>query len=241
MKHMAAWTILGLAGLVSVPAVAEIKGYVVDGSGTPARNGFGDCIRSGSWSAEGSGADCDASPASPDRVVLLPGPDGTVGAVLVRSASGERLLDKAYAEAEIVKGGAMTMRQETAAAVQSRYGAVLGAQPPRPQSYTVHFLSGSATELATESRPVIEAMKAALISRPAPEITVIGHTDRLGKEEANDALSRKRAEVVRDILVASGVRALSLDVAGRGEREPVVPTADEVAEARNRRVEISVR
>ena len=235
---MAAWMMLGLTGMTVLPATAGVEGYVVDGNGKPIRSGFGECVRSGSWSAERPGESCDAGP---DRVVLLPGPDGKVGAVVVRGASGEKLLDKAYAGAEIVTGGAIVLRQETATIVQSRYGVLLGAQPPRPQSFTVYFLSGSATELTAESKPLIEAMKATLASRPAPEITVIGHTDRAGKAEANDALSIKRAEVVRDILLASGVRSLSLDVAGRGEREPVVPTADEVAEARNRRVEISIR
>ena len=46
---------------------------------------------------------------------------------------------------------------------------------------------------------------------------------------------------MRDLLVAAGVPAESVSVAGRGEREPVVATADEVAEARNRRVEIKLR
>jgi OOP family OmpA-OmpF porin len=235
---MAVLATLGLLAMAEAPVIAGVEGYLVDGSGKPVRNGFGDCVRSGSWSVERPGEGCDALP---DRVVLLPGPDGTVGAVMVRSATGEKLLDKAYVGAEIVKGGAIAVRQDTAAAVQSRYAVLLGAQPPRPQSFTVHFLSGSATELTAESKPAIEEMKANLASRPAPEITVIGHTDRVGTVEANDALSKKRAEVVRDILLRSGVRGLSLDVAGRGEREPVVPTADEVPEARNRRVEISVR
>jgi outer membrane protein OmpA-like peptidoglycan-associated protein len=50
-----------------------------------------------------------------------------------------------------------------------------------------------------------------------------------------------RAESVREILVAAGVNRSVISVAGRGEREPAVPTADEVAEARNRRVEIKIR
>ncbi|MBK6638431.1 MAG: OmpA family protein [Rhodocyclaceae bacterium] len=92
-----------------------------------------------------------------------------------------------------------------------------------------------------ESAPVIAAIKAELSKRPAPEITVIGHTDRVGKLEGNDELSKRRAEAVRDILSGDGIKAASMEVAGRGEREPVVATADEVAEARNRRVEISIR
>lgn len=77
--------------------------------------------------------------------------------------------------------------------------------------------------------------------RPAPEIVVIGHTDRVGAVPFNDALSLRRAERVRDELVNVGIAADRVRVAGRGEREPLVPTADEVAEARNRRVEINVR
>ena len=48
-------------------------------------------------------------------------------------------------------------------------------------------------------------------------------------------------KAVRDVLVRSGVKAHSIEAAGRGEREPAVPTADEVAETRNRRVEIQIR
>jgi outer membrane protein OmpA-like peptidoglycan-associated protein len=46
---------------------------------------------------------------------------------------------------------------------------------------------------------------------------------------------------MREILITGGISAEHIDVAGRGEREPLVQTADEVAEARNRRVEINVR
>ena len=80
-----------------------------------------------------------------------------------------------------------------------------------------------------------------LKKRPSPEITVIGHTDRLGPDQANDTLSLQRAQRVKELLIQRGVAAERISVAGRGEREPLVPTADEVAEPRNRRVEINVR
>ena len=66
--------------------------------------------------------------------------------------------------------------------------------------------------------PVIAAIKAELSKRPAPEITVIGHTDRVGKLEGNDELSKRRAEAVRDILSGDGIKAASMEVAGRGGR-----------------------
>ena len=49
------------------------------------------------------------------------------------------------------------------------------------------------------------------------------------------------AQIVKAKLVEQQVPEASISVAGRGEREPLVQTADEVAEPRNRRVEINVR
>lgn len=179
------------------------------------------------------------SPAT-DRVILLPDADGKVGQVIVRGANTEQVLDQAYAATEIDAQGKFSPRREDAATVQARYGALLDARPPRPLSFTVNFVFGSAQELTPESGQVLEQLRNAIVSRPAPEITVIGHTDRVGSVEGNDALSLQRAKTVRDVLQASGIQS-AIDVAGRGEREPLVPTDDEVAEARNRRVEINVR
>jgi outer membrane protein OmpA-like peptidoglycan-associated protein len=77
--------------------------------------------------------------------------------------------------------------------------------------------------------------------RTAPDILVIGHTDRVGQLEENDMLSRLRAERVKADLVAQGIPEDRIRASGRGEREPVVPTEDNVDEPRNRRVEINVR
>ena len=63
----------------------------------------------------------------------------------------------------------------------------------------------------------------------------------MGSVQSNDALSLRRAQKIRDDMVKLGVPADQIQVAGRGEREPLVATEDEVAEPRNRRVQISVR
>ena len=70
---------------------------------------------------------------------------------------------------------------------------------------------------------------------------VIGHTDTVGSDVANDTLSRQRAEVVRAAFGARGLATDKVVTIGRGKRELAVPTADGVAEPRNRRVEILVR
>jgi outer membrane protein OmpA-like peptidoglycan-associated protein len=51
----------------------------------------------------------------------------------------------------------------------------------------------------------------------------------------------KRAAAVREVLLAVGVPEKLIEMAGRGEREPLIPTDDEIAEPRNRRVEINVQ
>ena len=176
-----------------------------------------------------------------DKVVLLPGADGqSSGMVVVKTAAGEKILDRPYAAAEVNRQGAINTRQESAESVRQRFGETLAAQPQRPVSYIAYFRTNS-DELTPESLAVVEKLKADLQGRKAPEIVAIGHTDRVGSVSENDALSLKRAQTMRGILVAAGIAATSIEVAGRGEREPAVATADEVEEARNRRVEINVR
>ena len=67
------------------------------------------------------------------------------------------------------------------------------------------------------------------MARAGGEILVVGHTDRQGTVEANDALSLKRAQAIVDLLTAQGFARELITARGRGEREPLVPTADEVA------------
>ena len=181
------------------------------------------------------------SPTS-DRVVLLPGPDGkSSGAVSLKTGNQEQLLDQSYASAEVHKNGSIAPTQTDAASVKAKFGDALAAMPPRPVSFVVNFAAGSGDTLTPESAEVLAQLRAALKERPAPELYVIGHTDRVGKLEANDALSLQRANTVKAMLVADGIPADSIDVAGRGEREPLVATEDEVAEPANRRVQIVVR
>ena len=181
------------------------------------------------------------SPTS-DRVVLLPGPDGkSSGAVSLKTGNQEQLLDQSYASAEVHKNGSIAPTQTDAASVKAKFGDALAAMPPRPVSFVVNFAAGSGDTLTPESAEVLAQLRAVLKERPAPELYVIGHTDRVGKLEANDALSLQRANTVKAMLVADGIPADSIDVAGRGEREPLVATEDEVAEPANRRVQIVVR
>ena len=69
-------------------------------------------------------------------------------------------------------------------------------------------------------------------------IALTGHADRVGSEDDNLRLSLRRAEAVRDALVAAGVRTELISIEGRGESENAVPTGDGQPEQVNRRVVI---
>ena len=78
-------------------------------------------------------------------------------------------------------------------------------------------------------------------ARAGGEILVVGHTDRVGSVESNDKLSLQRANAIAALLRSAGLPAELVTAVGRGERQPLVPTPDEVAEPRNRRAEIIIR
>ena len=186
---------------------------------------------------------CASAPAPPARdegVVLLPGADGQTGALTVVHGGRTETLATPYATASVQKEGQLQTGTSSAEQVRAAYGAALDAQPPRPVKFRLFFL-GNSEELTPESKAELAKILPALANFPAPEIVVVGHTDRMGSLEYNDALSLRRAERLRAELVQIGIPRERIQVAGRGEREPLVPTEDEVAEPRNRRVEVTVR
>lgn len=174
-----------------------------------------------------------------ERVVLLPSADGRATAVVVRDARGEIVLDQPYA-ASLRQMGATSVYRSTPADVEKRFGPALAAQPARPRSYVLYFEEGG-NVLTAESQAEFARVRSEIVAWAAPEVMVIGHTDRVGSAQSNDALSLTRAEAVRALLIEAGLPGDKLEAVGRGEREPLVATADEVAEARNRRVEINLR
>lgn len=172
-------------------------------------------------------------------VVLLPEPGGRDSAVVVGQGGKEVVLDQPYAGAKLASTGPQKYNSN-AAEVKSQFGAAMAALPSRPAQFTLYFIEGK-DEFTDVSKQSIDSVFAEIASRPVPDVLVVGHTDRVGSDAANDVLSRQRAEVVRRALIARGIAPENVVAVGRGKREPVVPTADGVAEARNRRVEILVR
>jgi outer membrane protein OmpA-like peptidoglycan-associated protein len=182
------------------------------------------------------------APAPREVVALAPDPEsGEVGALTVRTPSGEVTLDEAN-QATTVTGG----QAPTAPAVlppdevQRLFGDALAAMPPPARRFLLYFDTGETT-LTAESRALVPEILATVKARPAPEVSIVGHTDTTGGAASNVELGLRRAALIRDQLVAAGLDQRLVEVASHGETNPVVPTPDNTAEGRNRRVEVTVR
>ena len=116
------------------------------------------------------------------------GGSGETGAVSVSQGGAERVLDAPYAAAQIKEPGRIEAAVSSADAVNREFGEALSALPPRPVSFLLYFVEGR-DQLTPESQQVLQQVFAEIARRPAPEVVVIGHTDRVGAIAFNDALS----------------------------------------------------
>lgn len=182
-----------------------------------------------------------------ELVVLLPGEDGQVGTVSIeekqRTTEEKQrttILNTPRAAARIDARGRVKKDTLTEAEVKQTFGQALAAQPPQSLSFVLYFFENS-TEIVPNSRATLTALLAEVARRQAVEVQITGHTDRVGTVADNDRLSVERAVAVRGMLVKNGLHASFIRAVGRGERQPLIPTPDEQEEARNRRVEVTVR
>jgi hypothetical protein len=114
--------------------------------------------------------------------------------------------------------------------------------PPQPAQATsfMVFFDWDRSNLSQQAETTIGQAANAFKQTGAARVVATGHADRSGPENYNMALSLRRANAVKDSLVRNGVPAGAIQVIGRGESQPLVPTADGVREPQNRRVEIVV-
>jgi outer membrane protein OmpA-like peptidoglycan-associated protein len=104
---------------------------------------------------------------------------------------------------------------------------------------SVLFASGKST-LLPGAQAKLNAVADALKDQADHEIVVEGHTDTQGSDATNLELSQKRAQAVRDYLVAHGVPTSRVRAQGLGESKPVADNKTAEGRANNRRVEIIV-
>jgi hypothetical protein len=102
------------------------------------------------------------------------------------------------------------------------------------------FFDWDRYNLSAQAVQTVQQAAASFKTRGSARITATGHTDTSGSEAYNMALSLRRANAVKNQLVTEGVPTQAINVIGRGEANPLVPTGDGVREPQNRRVEIVI-
>ncbi|MBW1782723.1 MAG: OmpA family protein [Deltaproteobacteria bacterium] len=175
-------------------------------------------------------------------VVLLENPDGTTGAVSLSNPSGTQVLHQPNSATGMDSekdppGKPFTMESQK---IQDVFGKALWATPEAPISFTLYFELDK-TELTPTSKKEIPKIISAISGRKAPNISIIGHSDRAGVEKYNYQLALRRAEAIRNILSKEGIDPHTVELTSHGETNPLVETADGVREPRNRRVQVIVR
>jgi OOP family OmpA-OmpF porin len=108
--------------------------------------------------------------------------------------------------------------------------------------YQIYFDTNSA-EINARGKLIVETVSYVVANVGADSVarvTVIGKTDRVGAPPANLALSKVRAEKIRDSLIAAGVPSDRIDTTWTGEAKQMVATGNHVTEARNRVVDVTV-
>jgi outer membrane protein OmpA-like peptidoglycan-associated protein len=175
-------------------------------------------------------------------VALLPDPDtNAVGKAYVSNASGRVDLMAARDVTTVsARSAPQPVSTLSAADVRALFGDALAALPPAQKHFTLFFRFDS-EELTDESRALAPDIIRAVRERPVPDVLVVGHTDTTGTRPSNFALGLRRAKTVRNLLHDSGLAVSAIDVVSHGETELLVPTGNGIFEARNRRVEITVR
>lgn len=171
-------------------------------------------------------------------VVLLENPDGSTGAVVVKGSRGEQLIERAGQGA--ATDGSTPPAPVAAADIERDFASAMAARPLLPERFLLYFESGGA-QLTAASQALLPQIVAKAAQRPAVDVSIIGHTDSVGRAELNEELALKRAQAIAELIKSQGLQVHALSVESHGERNPLIKTADETAEPRNRRVEISLR
>jgi outer membrane protein OmpA-like peptidoglycan-associated protein len=184
------------------------------------------------------------APAAPKQnvFVLLPDPEGRPSGMVVRNQAGAQDLSQPYQAVRVprldVPPGAPFQLDQ--AEVRRLFGAALDMLPAPEVAFILSF-DENRDVLNAQSTAQIPLILSAIRERHSTSITVTGHTDTTNTPAYNYELGMRRAQRVAGILIGAGVKDADLVVSSHGDADLLVPTAREVQEQRNRRVEVIVR
>jgi len=117
------------------------------------------------------------------------------------------------------------------------------APPPKPMVMVspeefIVFFDWNKADVTPEAASILDSVVAAAKKMGDTKVVATGFTDTSGSAAYNMGLSVRRAESVKAVLTRDGIPAENITTIGKGQEDPLVPTADGVREPQNRRVQI---
>ncbi len=117
--------------------------------------------------------------------------------------------------------------------------------PPPPAGTEIGKLRGTRFEfdrhrITREGEAELAGALATMRAHPEIQVRCEGHTDSIGSDAYNQALGQRRADAVRDYLIAQGIDPSRLSAVSYGESRPVADNSTDEGRAENRRVDLIV-
>ncbi len=188
-------------------------GHLTDTRGTVVRNATYLCWHTGSWSPAAAIAECD-----PD-LVARPRPLASTEPAAAPPAP--RPAPAPAAATPPAKAAAIPYMQKISLSAEALF-------------------DFDKSVLKPEGRKALDELAAKVAAISLDVIIALGHTDSIGTDAYNQALSMRRANAVKAYLVGKGIPANRVTAEGKGEKQPVADNKTRDGRARNRRVEVEV-
>ncbi len=102
------------------------------------------------------------------------------------------------------------------------------------------FFATNKTKILPDSEQALDDLTQFMLQNPEVRIRIIGHTDSVGKADANQRLSEGRANSVRNELLNRGITPDRVEAVGKGQSEPIDTNDTEQGRQNNRRVEFVI-
>jgi OOP family OmpA-OmpF porin len=192
------------AALFAAPASAGLTGYLTASGESIVKSGSGLCWHTSAWTPEHAVEPCDAVPRAN---VVAP----------IKVAAAEPKPEPRPAPPPV------------AVAEPAPPVAIAGPAPLPPPAPVIQRLSLS-TELLFEfdsdrlrpqGQEKLRELAKSLKGAELQSLSAVGHADRIGAQRYNRGLSERRAGAVREYLSELGIETKRIDIAGRGESEPI--------------------
>ena len=213
--------------LVASSTMAADGPYWTDVNGNIVRSGFGECVRTINWTPEAALEECGDGTVKADKAEPAP------------AAAAVAAVPAVAAPADSDGDGVIDDKDKCPGSPSDRPVDKNGCTIESVVLKNVNFESNS-SELTAGSNESLDKAVAAMNKYDELRIEIQAHTDSMGEAAYNQSLSEKRANSVRDYMIAKGIAADRMVAKGYGETKPIADNGTRDGRAENRRVELKV-